>query len=261
MKRTWLTVDTDDRHHRPSVQGHPTRSTSPEGREVNRTPSEGWLTACSALGSWIDRRAVPLTLFVIADQLDNDASRRALVTLADRPGVTIGCHGLHHRAWGAWPEDEAGLRTALDASMKRLSEAFGARVRPWFRAPSGYVAPWMAKVLAEAGMTVDSSMNPSLLVRRKAGPRRSWAAVQEAMRASGLVERPWLVRRGLPTCGPALHLPLLRTNARRAWRGLPEVLKADEVDRVADEGLALTTVYWHLDDHARKEGTWSPPLP
>ena len=38
MSRTWLTVDTDDAHHRPWRQGHPTRSKDPEvnGRPVSQ---------------------------------------------------------------------------------------------------------------------------------------------------------------------------------------------------------------------------------
>jgi peptidoglycan/xylan/chitin deacetylase (PgdA/CDA1 family) len=260
VTRTWLTVDTDDRHHRPSMQGHPTRSASPDGRGVDRTPSEAWLSACSALGAWLDRQSVPVTLFVIADQLEVDASRDALLSLTNRPGVTVGCHGLHHRAWGAWPADELRFNDALTTSMHRLREAFGDRVQPWFRAPSGYVAPWMARVLAGVGMTVDSSVNPSFLVRKKAGPGRSWTDVERAMTDAGLVERPWLVRKGLPTCGPALHLPLLRRNARRAWRALPDVLKAEEVPVVEDASRPLVTVYWHLDDHARHHGAWTPPL-
>lgn len=259
MSRTWLTVDTDDRHHRPAVQGHPRRSEDPDGAGVERVPTEAWLQACSNLAAWLDRQQAAVTLFVIGDQLTHPTSRQALQELARQPGVTVGCHGFHHRAWGAWPMDVAGFAGTLDASMASLQDAFGDRVRPWFRAPSGYVAPWMAAVLAEKGFTVDSSVNPSALVRRKSGPGRSWKAVQEAMAQAGLVERPWMTRFGLPTCGPALHLPVLRQNARRAWSKVPAPLLPGEEGLVEQEG-AITTLYWHLDDHAKKGGRWAPPL-
>jgi len=34
-----------------------------------------------------------------------------------------------------------------------------------------------------------------------------------------------------------------------------------DVDRtVTDSKKEVTTLYWHLLDHARKEGIWSPPF-
>jgi hypothetical protein len=66
-----------------------------------------------------------------------------------------------------------------------------------------------------------------------------------------LVEMEWLTHRGLPTCGPALNIPFLKGNARRAWRGLGPAVIQPEAEK---------TVYWHILDHARKDGKWAPPL-
>ena len=123
--------------------------------------------------------------------------------------------------------------------------------RPWFRAPAGYIAPWMAPVIAKAGFELDSSVNPSWLVRKKAGPWKDWNAVMKALKDSGVESKPWLCRFTLPTCGPALSIPFLRWNARRAWSKLGPFVSPDETDE---------TVYWHILDHRKQDGTWKPPL-
>ena len=262
MSRTWLTVDTDDAHHRPWQQGHPTRSRDPDGLSTARQPSTTWLSSLHRFEAWVKRTGHPVTMFVIEDQLRHPEARNALVNLSAACGelLTFGSHGSTHRAWGAWPEDPEGLVAAVQASLKANAAAFGDQAKPWFRAPSGYVAPWMAQPLAEAGVVLDSSINPSRLVRRKAGPARNWTDVAHAMEEAGVVERPWHVQRGWPTCGPALHLPGLAGRARRAWRNLPPVLNVEGIDAVAMPGEDVTTVYWHVTDHARKRGHWEPPL-
>ena len=262
MSRTWLTVDTDDAHHRPWQQGHPTRSKDPDGLSTARQPSAAWLAGLQRFGDWVKRTGHPVTVFVIEDQLRHPESRDALLNLAEACGerLTFGSHGSSHRAWGAWPEDLDGLAVAVKASLEANTEAFGDQAKPWFRAPSGYIAPWMALPLAEAGIVLDSSINPSRLVRRKAGPSRRWTDVAHAMDEAGVVERPWHVHRGWPTCGPALHLPGLAGRARRAWQNLPPVLSVEEVDAAVVHDEDMTTVYWHVTDHARKKGNWEPPL-
>ena len=262
MSRTWLTVDTDDAHHRPWRQGHPTRSKDPEGQGTSREPSDAWIEAVERFGSWVERSGQAVTVFVIQDQLEQPDARKVLIDLAARGGplLTFASHGTSHRAWGAWPEDAAGLTAAVKRSFAANEEAFGEQARPWCRAPSGYVAPWMADALSQAGVTVDSSVNPSRLVRRKAGPTRRWSDVMDAMRQANVVERPWHVHRGWPVCGPALHLPGLAGRARRAWRNLPHVLDAVDVRSAVEGRDDLTTVYWHVADHMRRKGRWEPPL-
>ena len=262
MSRTWLTVDTDDAHHRPWRQGHPTRSKDPDGQRTARQPSDAWIEAIGRFGDWVQQTGHAVTVFVIQDQLDQPHARKALLDLAARGGplLTFASHGTSHRAWGAWPEDAAGLTAEVKRSFSANAEAFGEQARPWFRAPSGYVAPWMAEALAQAGVTVDSSVNPSRLVRRKAGPTRRWSDVMDAMSRANVVERSWHLHRGWPVCGPALHLPGLAGRARRAWQKLPPVLDATEVRSAVEGRDDVTTVYWHMTDHVRRKGRWEPPL-
>jgi hypothetical protein len=119
----------------------------------------------------------------------------------------------------------------------------------------------MAPVLAEHGYTVDSSINPSWLVKRKAGKGNSWADVNQSLQDSNLVSRPWKTRLSLPINGPALSLFPLSLLARWSWRKAPISIEVNEIDRmVTDSKTKVTTLYWHLLDHARKQGTWVPPF-
>ncbi len=248
MKPVWLTVDSDDLRHVPSAQGHPSRS-----KGVSHTgTSQTMRIAMDSFRRWLDRTHVTLTIFVIADQLDDEEFASWLSDLiAAHPQVTIGCHGLTHRCWSAFPKDEEGLLAALVEADVKLHQFAGDAWRPWFRAPAGYIAPWMAPVIAKAGFELDSSVNPSRLVRRKAGPWKDWGAVEKALKDSGLKSMPWLTHNGLPTCGPALSIPILAFNARRAWRDLGPFVEPDE---------ATHTVYWHILDHHKRKGEWAPPL-
>jgi hypothetical protein len=49
--------------------------------------------------------------------------------------------------------------------------------------------------------------------------------------------------------------------ARWNWRRAPTSIGAEDIDRtVTDSKAKLTTLYWHLLDHARQQGTWTPPF-
>ena len=260
MTRTWLTVDFDDLRHVPSAQGHPTRSKNPTSSKVL---SEPYKVAMSAFDSWLASTTHPVTLFVIADLFESDEFGAWFDALLAAHGerLTVGCHGLTHRSWSAWPEDSEGFSSALKQATAVIAERANDRFRPWFRAPAGYMAPWMASALARLGYTVDTSVNPSWLVRKKAGKGNSWADVTKAVRAANLIERPWATAFGFPVNGPALNLFPLSVLAKRMWRKAPPVLKPSEVDAfVCDEHKTLATLYWHVLDHAREKGKWVPPL-
>jgi hypothetical protein len=52
----------------------------------------------------------------------------------------------------------------------------------------------------------------------------------------------------------------LRWNARQAWKGLEKPLGVGELHQIEDSEYELTTIYWHILDHARKNESWSPPI-
>jgi len=260
VKRTWLTVDFDDLRHVPSAQGHPTRSKdSPEDKVL----SERYKVAMKGFESWLASTTHPVTLFVIADLFESDEFGEWFDGVLENYGrrLTVGCHGLTHRSWSAWPEDKDGFSSALKQASAILSKRAPEHFRHWFRAPAGYIAPWMAEVLAEEGYLVDSSVNPSWVVAKKAGKGNSWSDVMRAMRAHNVIERPWATRLGLPANGPALTMFPLSLLAKGLWKKAPTILSVDEVDEmIPNRAQPIVTLYWHVLDHARDEGTWLPPL-
>ena len=134
MKPVWLTVDTDDLRHVPKSQGHPTRS---RGISQQGT-SKQMLEAMRSFDTWLDKTQVSLTMFVIADQIDDPVFAQWLKgLLARHPQITVGCHGLTHKCWSAFPEDQDGLLAALVEADIKLHQFAGKAWRPWFRAPAG----------------------------------------------------------------------------------------------------------------------------
>lgn len=212
---------------------------------------------------WLQTNEYPVTFFVIADQFESAEFRNWFVSLLEQFGerITVGCHGLSHRCWSAWPENPEQFEAAIVEATRILNLHCGTHVRPWFRAPAGYMAPWMAPVLSKLGYTLDSSINPSRLVQRKAGKGNSWNDVDDAVVESGMVERAWTTRWGLPVNGPALSLFPLSFLAKSAWKksALPLSINRLGTD-LLDSQVEVTTLYWHVLDHARNNGSWNPPL-
>ena len=131
--------------------------------------SQQFRSGMKGLTSWLQRHEHPITMFVIADQCASEEFVQMMNDLCSTFGdrITIGCHGLHHRSWSAWPEDREAFAQDLETSVTILKQHFPQHFRPWFRAPAGYIASWMIPVLVEQGFTVDSSINPSWLVQSK----------------------------------------------------------------------------------------------
>ena len=261
MSRTWLTVDTDDAHHRPWRQGHPTRSKDPDGRRTPRQPSEGWLKAIARFGDWVERSGHAVTVFVIQDQLEQPDARKALLDLAARggPRLTFASHGTSHRAWGAWPEDAAGLtarsstplpptRGLRQAGSSLVSGSFGLRCAMDGRGlgPSGRDGRFLGQPLT-LGAQESRSDAPVVGRDRCHGSRRgAGATMARPSRLAGLWPCPAPARSG-------------RTSATSVAQP-PPVLMAEEVEGAVEGRDDLTTVYWHVVDHVRRKGRWEPPL-
>ena len=249
----WLSVDTDDIIHLPSNRGHASRSSNPmlHWKTEGYRASEKLLIATDHFIEWV-RNGPPVTIFLIAEQLDCPEFTKRVDTLLTMPNITIACHGWGHRCWSAWPEDIEGFSEMLAMARDRISAYAESSWRPWFRAPGGYVATWMAGPLAAAGFRLDSSVNPSKWVNRKMGG--NWSKVQQRMENHGVIERPWLTTRFGPACGPALSLFPFSLFAKSAWKKNSNSITNDPVN---EDAVAL---YWHLLDHGRKSGRWKPPL-
>ena len=263
LNHTWLTIDCDDIRHVPKVQGHPTRSNSKVSSSREKL-SQQFISGMNGFENWMDKHLSPVTLFIIADMFESKVFSKWVDSILNKYGdrITIGCHGLTHRSWSAWPEDSAGFSIALNKATEIIKQNVGKNWRPWFRAPGGYIAPWMAKVIAKSGYTVDSSINPSWLVRKKAGKGNNWKKVRESIVDSKIIEREWLNKWGLPVNGPALSLFPLSIIAKTAWRQIPPILSVTQaLSAPENPSFNIDTIYWHILDHGRKNGNWSPPIP
>ena len=249
----WLSVDSDDIIHLPKNRGHPSRSSQQmrEWKTQGYHASNRLLHAMDSFIEWSEN-GPEVTIFLIAEQLDCPEFRKRMDTLLAMPNTLIACHGWGHRCWSAWPEDTINFSEMLVASRNRISKYAGESWRPWFRAPGGYVAQWMAAPLAAAGFRLDSSINPSRWVNRKMSG--DWSKVQKSMEDCGIIERPWLTTVIGPACGPALSLFPFSIFAKGAWKKNSNSITNDPVNEDA------ITLYWHLLDHGRKSGRWKPPL-
>lgn len=259
----WITVDSDDFRHLPKFQGHPVRSKAilPE-RYGSTNPSDELKAGMNGFRKWI-LDGGKATLFVIADQLDSMEFKEWLLELIETGRINLGVHGNTHRSWSAWPEDRQKFASELSIANEKIKNFAQEAWRPWFRAPAGYIAPWMAEVLKEQGFKVDSSVNKSRLLLSKTGVARSWLAVEKEMQKHGVIEREWLTSNllglSLPACGPALHMKSIGWLSKRAWRKCKNMpIAEDKIIENAEK--RVVTVYWHLLDHAKKNGKWTPPL-
>jgi len=261
LNLTWLTVDCDDIRHIPKHYGHPTRTTSPI---VSTALSPAFSSGMKGFENWLNSHDKPVTLFVIADSLANEEFStwltRIITDFSDR--LTIGCHGLDHKSWSAWPENPELFKQSMTKAISIISTFAKANFRPWFRAPAGYMAPWMVAPLFECGIVVDSSVNDSILTQTKSGKGNTWQQVRDACSLTGMIEREWLTRWKLPINGPALSKFPLSIIARGAWKKIPPIISSERLTQgIEDENQTITTVYWHILDHSRNRGKWHPPIP
>ena len=266
----WLTIDSDDIFHHPKFQGHPTRS---KKQIKNNSMSEQMKFSFEKLNKWHEKNIdLPITIFLIGEQLECNNFKHSLENLIKNNKnwggkITIGCHGYKHRCWSAFGPDQEGFRKDLQNAKKIIIRNFKKLWRPWFRAPGGYIAPWMANVLKLENFELDSSINPTRFLSIKSGKSEKgfgfngWDSVDKAINEVEIVERPWLTTffPAFPACGPALHIPILKIFASSTWKKYTNHRIATD-DEIVNKDLKITTVYWHLLDFHKNNGKWVPPL-
>ncbi len=259
--KIWLSLDTDDLSHHPRVYGHPKRSrrNSPQVYKMSEKLAKSW----QGFFHWRENRGkgLPVTLFVISEQLEDvDFAKNLKQLLQHDETITIGCHGNKHRCWSAWPEDRAGFANELSFSIEKISAFAGEKFRPWFRAPGGYIAPWMIEVLSEHGITLDSSGSVTKVSDRKVGLKSGFESVRDTAWKKGVVERFWYSCFGIPMTGPALRIPLLKRLAKQQWMKVTKNSKCVSENALLTPSYMVNSLYWHLLDHAGKNGNWRPPI-
>ena len=155
-------------------------------------------------------------MLVIADSLQSQFCDccHLLKNFTDR--LTIGCHGLHHKSWSAWPEDSDLFQDSIKQVILLISDFTKANFRPWFRAPAGYMAPWMVQPLVDCKITVDSSINDTLLTKSKS--EKAIPGSKFVMKTSEIMEREWLTNETSSHSFPALSKFPLSVIAKSAWK-------------------------------------------
>lgn len=265
----WITIDSDDVFHHPKYQGHPTRS---KKKMDDSKTTEFMISAINKFEKWhLQNSHIPVTIFIIGKQLECETFKKKINNLISSSkkcngSITIGCHGYQHKCWSAFKPNQKLFEDDLRKAKEILIKFAGNSWRPWFRAPGGYIAPWMADVLKKQEFELDSSINPTPLLSIKSGSStkfgfNGWKSVNNAMRDAKIIERPWLTTffTLLPTCGPALHLPILKIFSNKKWKKVSNSKLASE-DEILNSEFKITTVYWHLLDFNKKNGNWLPPL-
>ena len=258
MEKAWLSIDFDDLRHLPNNQGHPTRSRGKIANDPSKL-SAAFIQGLQGLQRWLGSFEGHVTFFIIADLFENKQFCQWWQDVSEEYGekISVGNHGLSHKSWSAWAKDEQGFGEMLQTSKQILIDNCGDLYQPWFRAPAGYIAPWMAGVLSQSGFKLDSSINPSRLTRKKAGKGNSWNDIRSAMTAHGIIEREWKTRFGLPVNGPALFKMPLSIIAKSTWKKMPTQFAIKEDVELHPH---IESYYFHVLDFARKSGSWTPPI-
>jgi len=276
-KKVWLTIDTDDLNHHPSKYGHPKRTKNNTLKSFNTEPSSKLIISMEKFREWFfqDPSKRSVTLFVIAEQLESKIFSEWLTKLLldsenENGEILVGCHSYRHKCWSAWGEEYKNeFKEDLIMACSKISSVVGDSWRPWFRAPGGYIAPWMAKVLKECNIELDTSINPVSLLIRKTGKSKNkkWNGWQNnflSMQMEEIVEREWFTSKLLgikiPCCGPALHLPFIRYFSNKAWSNLLNSYHLATENQIMDLEEEVITLYWHLLDYSRNNGNWNPPF-
>jgi hypothetical protein len=105
------------------VTFHPRKATRLEAN-ASCVPSMGNFqnhtrSAMKAFETWLATTPHAVTLFVIADLFESDEFGEWFSALLAKHGerLTVGCHGLTHRSWSAWPEDSEGFEASLNEQL------------------------------------------------------------------------------------------------------------------------------------------------
>lgn len=259
-----VSVDLDEIHHYAAIHGlaDPALDRASEARLACTVGLERAL-------HWAERHRIPLTLFVVASDLDDERVRSRLSRALDA-GHEIASHSLTH-PYDLVRRGEAELAREVSGSFERIEARLGARPAG-FRAPGYLVCEAMFDALERAGASYDASIlsapvydlakmaaMASMRVagrssRASLGDRAVWRAPTEPYRpgrspyargARRLVEIPMTVTHvaRLPIIGTTLGLlgPALAPRLVRA-AGAPRSfsLELHAIDFLgADDGLEV----------------------
>jgi len=142
-----VSVDLDEVHHYYALHGLAARQTS---RLV-------YERAIARLVGWADQRRLPLTWFVVGQDLEVTANSEIARGLANA-GHELGCHSYSH-FYDLTLRPAAEMRDEIERGVQVLERATGCKVFG-FRAPGYVVTDTLLSLLSELELSYDSSVFP-----------------------------------------------------------------------------------------------------
>ena len=84
--------------------------------------SEQFQLGLDAFEKWMSTHSHPITLFIIADLFESENFEKWFESFLAKHNsrITVGCHGLTHKSWSAWPDDNIGFSHALKTATSIL---------------------------------------------------------------------------------------------------------------------------------------------
>jgi len=142
-----ISVDLDEIHHYRAIHGLPA---------VERDDLI-YRKAVPRLLDWARQRHIPLTWFVVGDDVQRFDNVQTLASLA-AGGDELGCHSFSHH-YDLTRRPLAEIRSEIERGVQAIERSTGSKVSG-FRAPGYVVSDSLLDVLRECGLSYDSSVFP-----------------------------------------------------------------------------------------------------
>jgi peptidoglycan-N-acetylglucosamine deacetylase len=113
--------------------------------------------AVPRITDWARQRSIPLTWFIVGQDLRTTANAEAVARLSTA-GDELGCHSFSHH-YDLTRRPSAEMRSEVEGGVLAIEQATGAKVSG-FRAPGYVVTDTLLALLREAGFRYDSSVFP-----------------------------------------------------------------------------------------------------
>jgi peptidoglycan-N-acetylglucosamine deacetylase len=142
-----VSVDLDEIRHYRGIHGMEATVSTPRVYE----------RAVARLADWACERRLPITWFVVGEDLQDSANAEAVASLARR-GHELGCHSFSH-PYDLTRRHLTEVRSEIEQGISSLERICGEKIRG-FRAPGYVVTDPVLELLRECGLLYDSSVFP-----------------------------------------------------------------------------------------------------
>jgi peptidoglycan-N-acetylglucosamine deacetylase len=142
-----VSVDLDEVHHYRAIHG----------LSAAELETLVYSRAVPRLADWAVQRGIPLTWFIVGRDLAAPGNAKVMARLA-AGGDELACHSFSHH-YDLTRRSAAEIRAEIEHGISAIERAAAVKVTG-FRAPGYTVTDTLLALLAEAGLTYDSSVFP-----------------------------------------------------------------------------------------------------